>query len=385
MTITVQKQISVMVVAPGPTFSTYDVFQYYLDAYRDSKAFNDVQAFNYHNALIYNKTAIEKHFPYFTPEDVAGVSSVRAARDLILDVIYNRPDVVFVVSGTLIPHEVYRELLAIRRELRRPFVLALYLTECPYVDDMQEMFVQYADVLLLNDKYSLKRFDPQGNHYVEYLPHSFNPKVHYPGNGEDGLLDDKYKSDIVFGGTAFKERVDLLASIDWGGVDLKLLGTWHEWANTDEGRKIKPYLTSSSVTVNNFELAEYYRGAKIALNIHRTREDVDGNGQELDNYLDAYSIGPRLYEASACGSFILTDYRKEAEDLFGDTIEFFDNADQLSEKIAYWLDPANEQERINRAEAARLRIQNCKFSDRIEQHILPVFNEVLKLRRNKDG
>lgn len=378
-------RLNIMIVAPGPTFSTYDVFKYYLDAARDEKTFSDVQAFNFQSALVYHKAALDKLFPYYSSADMGSICTVRAARDLILDVIIHKPDVVFVVSGTIIPHEVYRELLMVRQELDRKFMLALYLTECPYVDDLQEAFAQYADVLFLNDKYSLDRFDPKRRRYVDYLPHSFNPKVHYPGSIEDGLLDESLQSDVLFGGTAFKERVDMLASVEWNNINLKLLGTWKEWENTTEGKRIVPYLADSKILVNNLELADYYRNTKIALNIHRTRPDVDGIGKELDNHVDAYSIGPRIYEASACGAFILTDYRKEAEDIFGDTIDFFEGSQQLSEKLAYWLHPDNQQERLNRSEAARQKIQNCTFSHRIKDYLLPVFQEIMKLRRIKNG
>lgn len=379
------RDIKIMVVAPGAQHSTFDVFKYYLDAMRDDETVSEVTPFNFHNTLIYHRTATEKLFPYYSRDDLLSVCCVRAARDLILDVIIYKPDVVFVVAGTMIPHEVYRELLNIRHELDRPFMLALYLTECPYMDDMQSIFAKYADVLFINDKYSLKTFDPGGTLYVDYLPHSFNPKVHYPGSREDGLLDSKYFSDVLFGGTAFRERVDMLAGVDWQGIDLRLLGTWREWADSESGKKLLPYTRDDNILVHNLELADYYRGAKIALNVHRTREDVEGESEELNNYTDAYSMGPRLYEAAACGSFILTDYRREAEDVFGDTIDFFETHEQLEAKLKYWLDPQHEQERINKAEAARLKIQDCTFGHRLTQYILPVFREILQLRRIKDG
>lgn len=378
-------KINIMIVAPGPTFSTYDVFKYYLDASRLEERFNSVDAFNFHNNIYYHRVALTKLFQYYSKEEIDSLATVRAARELLIDVIINKPHIVFVVSGTIIPHEVYRELLWVRQELDRPFALALYLTECPYVNELQDMYIQYADILFVNDKYSLERYDPDRTKYVEYLPHSFNPIVHYPGSYEDGLKDGKFNSDVLFGGTAFKERLDMLANVEWNGIDLKLLGTWQEWGNTESGIKIAPYIASSKIVVSNMELADYYRGTKIALNIHRTRGDVDGEGEELDNYIDAYSIGPRLYEASACGAFILTDFRQEAADVFGDTIEFFEGSDQLSEKLTYWLAPEHEQERLNRAEAARQKISNCTFSDRISSILLPTFDEILKLRRVKNG
>lgn len=374
--------MKILLVAPGATWSTYDIYKYYLEVMHKSEDVQ-VQGFNFHNEIIYHKFATNEFFPHYSQDDLEAVVSIRAARDLILDAIIYKPDVILFVAATLVPGEIYRELLNVRAQLDRPFAIAMYFTESPYMDSMQETFIQYADVLFVNDKVSVKKFDPKGNRYVEYLPHSFNPKVHRPGNENDLILEG-YESDIFFGATVFRERLDMIANIDWKNINLKLAGNWVEWLDKPEGQKLERYMLENSINIPNLEYAKYYRGTKIALNVHRTRGDIEGNDTPLDNYTDAYSIGPRLYEAVACGAFVLTDYRKEAEDLFGDTIEFFDGNDDLEKKIHYWLDPAHEQERINMANAAREKIQNCTFSDRLHDNILPTLREVLKLRRIKN-
>lgn len=376
--------MKVLLVAPGAVYSTYDCYRYYLDAMHKSSEVS-VQGFNYHNMMIYHGVATDKLFPHYSQDDRAAVVSLRSARELILDAVLYKPDVVFVVSGTLIPEEVYIELLRVRHELDRPFALAMYYTESPYMDEKQEIYFKYSDVVFTNDKYSVKRFDPKGTRYVEYLPHSFDPKVHRPGN-ENDPNSEKYRSDVFFGGTVFKERFDMVQSINWNNVNLRLHGNWDEWVNENNpaSLKLQEYLINNEVYTSNAEYAKYYRNAKIALNVHRTRADIEGETNPLDNYNDAYSIGPRIYEAAACGTFIITDYRKEAEDIFGDTIEFFDSNEDLEKKIHYWLDPEHEQERINKAQAAIGKIQNCTFNDRLEHNILPVLHEVLQLRRIKN-
>lgn len=372
----------ILLVAPGSLWSTYDVYRGYLDVMHASPEV-EVQGFNFHNTMIYHLTAMTELFPHYTVDDRNSVVTVRSARELLIDTILYKPDVVFFISGSAIPSEIYAELLNVRSEINRQFAVALYLTESPYQDSYQVLYTKYADVLFINDKYSVKDFDPTGTHYVEYLPHSFNPKVHRPGN-ENDLDEEVYVSDVFFGATAFRERFDMIASIDWSNVDLKLVGTWKEWQDLPEYQKIEKYIHSQSLTMSNLEYAKYYRNTKIALNVHRTRADIEGLNEELNNYTDAYSVGPRIFEAAACGAFIITDYRKEAEDIFGDTVEFFDGAQDLENKVHYWLDPAHEQERLNKAAAARERIKNCTFENRLEENILPVLHEVLKLRRIKD-
>lgn len=371
--------MKVLIVAPGPVHSTYDIYKYYLDAMKANENI-EVHGFDMHNHLIYHKYAVDKMFPHFEPEDRQAIYTINSTRSLLYETIVYKPDFIFVVAGTLIPHEVYRELLNIRHHNNMHFGLALYLTECPYVDT-QEQFVQYADVLFVNDKISVKDFDPDGSHYVDYLPHSYSPEVHYDGSMNGHIYKPEYSSDVLFGGTAFVERVDMMASVNWEGVNLKLIGDKQSWLYGNGSGKLDDFV-NDKIVINNWELANYYRGTKIALNIHRTRSGFDETDEGLNNYTDAYSIGPRLYEAAACGAFILTDYRQEAVDIFGDTIDYFDTPKEMEEKIHYWLHPDNEQERMNRAIAAKERIADCTFSNRLEKYVLPVFNEISSLRRD---
>lgn len=378
--------MKVMVVAPGPRHSTYDVYNYYLNTMKNGLSdLVDSVGFLYHNFLYYHHAAIKATRPDLDDDTLESIFVSRASRELLLDVIIQKPDVMFFVACAGFPADVYAHLCNIRQELNRKFIIAGYFTESPYMDAMQLLFEPFMDVLFINDKYSLSVFDPDDNRHVYYLPHSYYPEVHYRGNGVD--IDSKYSSDILFCGTPFYERVELLSSVDWKNFDFKLVGNWATWGH-DTGRLMnleKHVIKTGNIIVENSELANYYRGAKIALNIHRTRPDVMGNGNALDNYKDAYSIGPRIYESVACGSFVITDYRKEAEELFGDTIEFFDGASQLEEKISYWLAPENEQERINKTLAASEKIKNCTFKDRYVNYIDPVLRDVLELREKHYG
>lgn len=370
--------MKILIVAPGPVHSTYDIYRYYLDALKQHDDV-EVHGFDFHNHLIYHKYAVDQMFPHYSDEDKRIIYTINSTRSLLYETIVYKPDFVFVVSGTMIPHEIYRELLNIRRENNMKFGLALYLTECPYVDHLQEQFIKYSDVLFVNDKYSVDVYDPDRSHYIDYLPHSYNPKVHYDGSMNGHVYKPEHSSDVLFCGTAFVERVDMIASVNWDGVDFKIIGDKETWLY-ENGKVLEPYI-EDKIVMNNWELANYYRGTKIALNIHRTRSGLDENDTPLDNYNDAYSIGPRLYEAAACGAFILTDYRQEAIDIFGDTIDYFDTPQEMEEKIRYWLHPDNEQERVKKANAAMERIKNCTFSDRLDEYILPVFNDVISLRR----
>ena len=114
--------------------------------------------------------------------------------------------------------------------------------------------------------------------------------------------------------------------------------------------------------------------AKVALNIHRVNKDVDGYLPIMDNHKDAYSIGPRLFEAVACGSALLTDFRQEAVDIFGDSISYFKTPEELGNTTRFLLE--NPEIRMNMVDESMRRIKDCTFTDRLDKILLPVFINV---------
>lgn len=68
------------------------------------------------------------------------------------------------------------------------------------------------------------------------------------------------------------------------------------------------------------------------------------------------SVNQRVFDAPACGGFVLTDYRRDVFDLF-DTdkeIAVYDSMDDLEQKAIYFLE--NEEERSARARNTRKRV-----------------------------
>jgi spore maturation protein CgeB len=76
-------------------------------------------------------------------------------------------------------------------------------------------------------------------------------------------------------------------------------------------------------------------GSKIILNITRGPFYAAETGMNL-----------RIFEAMAAGCFMLTDYCDEVAELFepGEEIETFKGAEELQDKVAYYLQ--NEQARL---------------------------------------
>lgn len=371
----------VLTIAPGALHSTYDVYKGYWDAMENTEGI-DCVPFNYHSMLMYHKAGVKYFKPDASEDDIYNITASRASRELLAELAEFIPNFTFTISGIGIPVDTWKHVRQLQDNLKFPYFNAIYHTECPYLDKMQDFITPYADIMFLNDKYSIPFYDPDDEKHVYYLPHSFNPKIHYPsmnrikGDGFNKTLDGiPYTSDVFFCGTAFAERVDLIKQIDWNGIDFHLMGRWKHYMKPDDNGYDKIIDTE---IVGNIHIADFYRNTKIALNVHRTRPDLDENGKEIDNYSDAYSIGPRIYEAAACGALVISDFRQELVDVFGDTAIVFHSPEELEAQIRYWVAPENQERRLNITQAAMDRIRHCTFYDRFNSIVKPVFQEILE-------
>ena len=102
------------------------------------------------------------------------------------------------------------------------------------------------------------------------------------------------------------------------------------------------------------ELHKYYSSCKLLLNDHW--EDMRNNDFPSN----------RLFDALACGTFVISDKIPSAETLFEGSIVTYDNVDDLNNKINYYL--AHEDERNRLAEKGRkIVLENHTFDDRVRE------------------
>lgn len=233
--------------------------------------------------------------------------------------------------------------------LRRAGVrTALLLTESPYDDEAQARVAGLADVVFTNERTSVETLRAC-NPRTHYLPHAYDPKVHTPtlppppSEGEAGT-GDAPSHDVVFVGSAFAERVELLSAVDWEGLDLGLYGEWSALGSRSRLRR-----SVRSGPIDNATAAALYRRAKIGLNLYRRSVGFGRRAPRIDH---AESLNPRAYELAACGAFHLSDHRAEVEETFGTLVPTFTDARSLSALARDYLHP--ESAAARRQMAARL-------------------------------
>lgn len=319
--------MKLLLIHPGASFSTHDVFTGYVDALRAI----GVEVVEYRlDARIdswaeFIKYRHRRH--KLGPVDDAEILH-RAGMDILPQAVWHRVDGVLAISAMYLRESALRLL----RVAGVP--CALLLSESPYDDAQQAQYGRWADVVFTNERTSvdyLSRFCRR----VVYLPHAHDPARHRPDLPIDGSIP---AHDVVFVGTGFRERRQLLAAVDWTGIDLGLYGQW------ERPGKLAPYVKGG--VVDNATAAQLYRKAKIGLNLYRTSKGWDG----ADHIDHAESLNPRAVELAACGAFTLSDERAEVAEVFGINVPTFETPEVLGILIRHYL--AHDAERA--ALAARL-------------------------------
>ena len=321
--------MKVLVVHPGPHFSVADVHHGLVKGLEANGV--QVASFNFDDRLdFYTGAHIKKSDEWVQAFDRD--SAIRLANQGLLAACYQMwPDVVVVTSGFFVTPETWAVLA------RRPPHTVLWCTESPYEDDRQAQPARYVDTVVLNDPTNLQHMRSV-NPRSWYLPHSYDPDVHYPGASEPDLV-----CDFGFVGTGFPSRVEFFEQVDWSGIDARFGGNWNL---TDDGGSIRSRLIHEpGHCMDNADAARLYRSARVGANLYR-KEHSDAA------HADGWAIGPREVELAACGSFFLREPRAEGDDLFRSLPTFITPA-EFGDKLRWWLGhPGHREEAAASARAA---------------------------------
>lgn len=333
---------SVLLVHPGASFSTHDVFTGIAAGLRA----NGVLVHEYrldHQLVVYNQLidcAID-HDVLTNPLD----PFVLASAESIPMTAHYKPDAILVVSGGNFHPVRVIQMRGLAANWHHSMPVAVYCTESPYFNEAS--FALAYDIILTNERNSLAAFAPHER--VHYLRHAFNPAVHQPGPADPDKVCDAF-----FVGTGFDERKRLFDGVNWDGIHFERRGyLWDK--GPDAIVTNTELLTPKSVTPNE-ETAAWYRSARININHHRTTT-MYGSGEHIAADAAA-SLGPRAYEIAACRGFqLMDDSRSEACEVFGDTLATYRSGDSadLERRIRYWLNHPDRREETARLQHAAIQ------------------------------
>ena len=201
---------------------------------------------------------------------------------------------------------------------------AVILTESPHQDPEQVYWTSLANVAFTNERTSVATLG-QYCSSVHYLPHAYDPAKHHPGvEGPDVPAHD-----VVFVGTDWPERIELLSAVDWTGVDFGLYGFWRTLGSR---HRLRQYLRGS--VTPNAVTAALYRRAAIGLNPYRQSVALRKGSPRITT---AESLSPRAVELAACGCFSICDTRPEVEEVFGGLVPTYSTVTELEGLIRHYL------------------------------------------------
>ncbi len=171
------------------------------------------------------------------------------------------------------------------------------------------------DLIAVSSPTYLKEIEKLGIKTI-FAPQFTNPRkffYEYDGN---------VAYDILFVGRPGYERISAKWAIE-SGFEVALFGNgWQDKA---------PEQFFKGEYIDNNELHKYYSSAKIVLN--DTREDMKKDG----------FISNRVFDVTASGGFLISDYMPEVEQFYGDSIPMFKTKEELAQLLTYYLNHPEER------------------------------------------
>lgn len=145
-----------------------------------------------------------------------------------------------------------------------------------------------------NARGSVEAYAARGIRNVHFLPTACEPGVHRP------LPARAPACDVSFAGDWSAMREEIAGKLVAAGVDLRIFGPWRRKLAQDS--PLRARLEHGFFTPQR--MAEIFAGCKATLNIHTWRGKFD------------YGLNPRVFEAAACGTPQLVDWKRELDELF---------------------------------------------------------------------
>lgn len=272
--------------------------------------------------------------------------ALHALGDLLPRAIAHGVDWVVVVSAMFVPRA-FLDVLA-----RAGLPVACLMTESPYDQGQELQWAAHADLVWTTERSSVEAF--AGVTRARYLRHAWRTSVHTPTAGADG---DVPAHDVVFVGSCFDERAELLAGVDWTGINLGLYGNWQRLGSRS---KLRPFVKGS--VTENARTAALYRRAKIGLNLYRSSM---GWARRAPRITHAESLNPRAYELAACGCFHVSQARLEVGQTFGSLVPTFETSADLEAVLRTAL--ADDDARMRASRQLRACVAMDTWPDRGRQ------------------
>lgn len=209
-----------------------------------------------------------------------------------------------------------------------------------------EEYEKYDYVFIASNEYA-KEINEKITTNVNPLLQCTDTELFFP------LKNDDYAEDILFVGITRGIFRQIIKDISQTNHDFSVYG--YGWEKYIDKKFIKGSFIQNNV------LNQAYSSCKILLNDHW--------GDMIDHDFPSN----RLFDALACGTFVISDNIKSANELFEGTIVTYDSVEDLDKKIKYFLNNDAEREYLAK-KGQELVLRKHTFDNRVDE-ILDTISE----------
>lgn len=228
-----------------------------------------------------------------------------------------KPDIVFFVSTFFIPLEYYKKA----KELPQKPKIISWDGDAGLRFEQNSSYLKYIDILFSSTS-SFTNTTTNGFENIHFLPFAVDIDI----------FKNSYKNDIdkiYFCAAYTEERCQLVNTFDHNQITIKGWG----WDKCNFNKNLE--LKNKKIYLN--ELANDYNKYAITLNLHQT------------HFSKIAGVNMRTFEASACGSVVLCDNRKDMEVCYEKNKEIliYNSFEEAKELADIYLNDKKKREMIS--------------------------------------
>lgn len=235
-------------------------------------------------------------------------------------------------------------------KLNKGDINVLYLISHP--DDVSLKEVNQYNLVIVGSKKKCEYFKKYGVK-AYYLPQFTNSKRFFHEK------NDAFKTKLLFVGNAYDGVRPAVQYATNNDLPISIYGKfWDKYID-------KKYIKGEYI--DNNDLRKYYSNAEIVLN--DTNENMKTQG----------FVSNRIYDATVCKAFIISDYMPEIEDIYGDAIPMYRNEEEFCKLVNYYLShPEDRKTKAKQAYDITIKhYTNNVFADNLS-HILNKYSFFLQ-------
>ena len=211
---------------------------------------------------------------------------------------------------------------------------ALWTIDAPQGDWGVSRAAPFYDHVFCQGSEAVEILERAGLARARWLPVGCDPTRHHPATLSPEE-QERYGHDVVFVGSWYPERAALFERLC--EFDFAVWGPG--WEMLPEGSGLCHHLRGAHTSPGQWR--KIYSASRIVLAAHY--HDPSGR-------YPVYQASPRVFEALACGSFVLCDRQRDVLSLFrdGEHLVSFSDAEDLAAKVRYYLEHPGERQAIAR-------------------------------------